>query len=406
MFRFFQFVLFLLATSLFAQKENAFVLKNGIDKPNITTAHHFGLFHVRINQNFKERPTDKTTLSFTLKSANTFHPFVEMYLPENNTIRQQFSQQPWYDRSFEYIDDTSTPAAYSNIHIDAVFKVLRLDLETKISKNQELTISARAFVPAQGNYPFTFFTNDQSIEWFHSHIADGEDSFGRRFFGMNQMTFSYTDRNNKTIELRKNQFLFAGLEFNYFYYPSLFKKEKNIFVNFGSHFSINTTKYNPSFDIGISGNIHKKWSLKNKNEIRFGIGFAALRKKIISYGSTIDFGNNNYMGSGETNFEFTKRTKKGNYHSFSANYQIQTPYNKKEETEYYFLDGGNTWQQINAGWHNGFTTLYETLSVWSILYNYGSKLGVLSLYIQQDFKLNNAPYLETGIRFKIPISKK
>ena len=401
-------ILFLLLFSIgfvHAQELDSLSFKNGIDKPNTTTAHHFGLFHLRINQNFKERPVDKTSLSFSLESANTFHPFVEMYQPLDPAERERLSQLLWFQRDFQFIDQATTPADYANIHMDAVFKVFRIDLETKISDKHELKFTARTFMPTEGNFPFTFFTNDQSIEWFHSNIAGGEDPFGRRFFGLNQMTFSYLDRNGRSVNLRNNQFIFSGIEVNHFYYPEIFDAEKNTFVNFGSHLGVNTTKYNPSLDFGVSANIHKKWTLKNENEIRFGIGFAGLRKGAITYGNPVEFGNNLFLGSSEFNFEFTKYTRKGNYHAFSGNYQIQTRYNKNEERDYYFLDGGNNYLNINAGWHNGFSTLYETLTVWSVLYTYGRKNFNLSFYVQQDFKLNNAPDLETGVSIKIPVTK-
>ena len=118
--RLFLFFLFF-SVLLSAQEKDSLVLKNGIDKPNTTTAHHFGLFHMRINQNFKERPVNKTSLSFTLESANSFHPFVEMYQPLDPTERERLSQQIWYNRGFQFIDQATTPADYSNIHIDAVF---------------------------------------------------------------------------------------------------------------------------------------------------------------------------------------------------------------------------------------------------------------------------------------------
>jgi len=399
------FICMLLSITLCYGQKDTLLLKNGIERPNTTTAHHFGLFHLRINQNFKERPVDRTSLSFTLESGNTFHPFVEMYQPLDPATRQLFSQQTWFDRRFEFVDQATTPADYSNIHMDAVFKVFRIDLETKLSDKHELKLTARSFMPTEGNFPFTTFVNDQTIEWFHNNIAGGEDPFGRRFFGMNQMTFSYLDRNGRSINLRNNQFVFSGIEVNHFYYPELFQPEKNVYVNFGSHLGINTTRYNPSLDFGISANIHKKWIAKNNNEFRFGIGVAGLRKSIATFGNTVEFGNNLFLGSGEMNFEFTKYTRKGNYHSFSGNYQLQTRYNKGEEADYYFLDGNDTWQNINAGWHNGFSTLYEILTVYSIIYTYGRKNFSLSFYVQQDFKLNNAPDLETGISIKVPISK-
>mgnify|MGYP001069393454 FL=1 len=399
-------LIFLFSTIvLSAQERDSLFLKNGIDKSNSTTSHHFGLFHLRINQNFKEKPVQKTTFQFSVESGNTFHPFVEIYLPKDSGIREQFSNTPWHDRNFQFIDQQTTPAEYSNIHIDAIFKVFRFDLQTRISDKHELGITLRTFMPTKGHYPFSFFTGDESIEWFHSNVAGGEDAFGRRFFGLNKVTVEYTDRNNRTLSLKNNQFVFAGIEVNHFYYPTFFNPSKNIYVNFGSHLGINTTKYNPSLDIGLSANISKKWKLQNNNEFRFGFGISGLRKKAVTYGNSIDFGNNLWMGSGETTLEFTKYTQKGNYHSFAINYQFQTPYNKSKEEDYYFLDGGTTWQDINAGWHNGYTTLYENLTVYSFLYTYARKEFGISLYLKEDLKLNNAPDLQTGVSIKIPITK-
>lgn len=390
---------------LSAQTQDSIPIKNGIDKPNTTTTHHFGLFHLRINQNFREQAVRKTEFRFSIESGNSMHPFVEAYLPQDPNIREQFRTLPFFNRRFEFIDQQTTPAEYMNIQVDAVFKVFRLDFLTRLNDKNDLTVTLRTFVPTEGNYPFTFFTNDQTIEWFHSNIAGGEDPFGRRFFGTNQVNVAYRDRNGRQMTLRKNQFVFGGIEMNHHYYPEIFSEEKQIFVNFGSHLGINTSSYNQSLDVGISGNIHKKWTLKNQNEFRLGLGMAVLRKGWINFQDNVDFGNNLYLGSGELNVEFTKYTQKGNYHTFAFNYQLQTRYNKLEETNYYVLDGGTTWQDIHQGWHNGFTTLYETLTVYSLIYGYQRKGFGLSLYVQQDFKLNNAPDLQTGIQLRVPLSK-
>ncbi len=397
------FFFFLMSSFGFSQTQDSIPLKNGIDKPNTTTAHHFGLFHLRINQNFREHAVRKSQFNVSIESGNTMHPFVEAYLPEDPAVRNQFRQLPFFNRRFDFIDQQTTPAEYMNIQIDAVFKVYRFDFITKINNKNDILFTLRTFMPTEGNYPFTFFTNDQTIEWFHSNVAGGEDPFGRRFFGTNQVNVSYQDRNGRQMNLTKNQFIFGGIEVNHHYYPELFAKEKNLFVNFGSHLGVNTSKYNQSLDIGLSGNIHKKWILKSNTELRAGIGFTGLRKGITNFQDNVDFGNNMFLGSGEFNIEFTKYTQKGNYHSFAFNYQFQSRYNKQEEIDYYFLDGGTTWQDIHQGWHNGITTLYETLTVYSIIYGYQRKNFGFSLYVQQDFKLNNAPDLQTGIQLRIPI---
>ena len=154
----------------------------------------------------------------------------------------------------------------------------------------------------------------------------------------------------------------------------------------------------------MSGNAVKKWQLKNTNEIRASFGAATLRKNLINFDDVIDLGNNKFLASTETMFEFTKYTRKGNYHSVSVNYQFQTSFNKKEEADYYQLVG--KWQEIHSGWQNGFEKLYDNQSAWSWIYTYGRENYQFSIYLKEDLALNNSPDLQTGISFKIPISTK
>jgi hypothetical protein len=402
----FHFILLFISIFSFGQKKDSIPLKNGIDKPSLLPIHHFGMFSARINQNFKIRPPEKSTLNISSSSANTFHPYLEMYLPKDETVRQQQREQIWYNRQFNFVDQETTPAEYENIVIDAVFKNFRIDYNTKISKNHELGITLRSYLVTKGKYPFSFFTSDETIEWFHSNIAGGEDAFGRRYYGLNQVNVRYQDRNGNVLELNDGQFIFAGIEFNDFYYPDFINlKKKNIFINFGSHLGINTSTENPSIDIGFSGNIVKKWTLKQKSEIRTSFGASILRKNIINFKENlIDLGNNNFLGSLEAMLEYTKYTRKKNYHSVSVNYQIQSRYSKKAEAEYYKLVG--LWKEINAGWQNGFQKLYDYQSAWSWLYTYGRKNYSFTIYIKEDLDVNNSPDIQTGISLKIPLSNK
>jgi hypothetical protein len=392
-----------ISSFLYGQHRDSIAFKNGIEKPSLLATHHFGMFSARINQNFKIAPPKKASFRFTMESGNNFHPFVETYLPKDESVRQQLSEVVWYSRRFTFIDQATTPAHYMNIVIDAVYKGFRFDFNTRISKHHELGITLRTFLVTKGNYPFSLFTSDESLEWFHSNIAGGEDPFGRKFYGLNQVNVKYTDRNGRVMELQNGDFIFSGIEFNHFYYPEfLSNTEKNIHVNFGSHMGINTSQFNPSIDIGISSNIVKKWSLKNNNELRFGFGISALRKNLIDFKEVVDLGNNRYLGSLESMIEFTKYTLLGNYHSFGINYQLQTRYNKKVEASYYYLIG--LWNDIHSGWQNGIEKLYQNLSSWNFIYTYGRPSYQVSIYLKEDLRLNNAPDVQTGISIKFPIT--
>ncbi|ALJ06104.1 hypothetical protein APS56_13630 [Pseudalgibacter alginicilyticus] len=395
--------LFLFSIAISAQQKDTLKIKNGIDKPHILSLHHFGIFSARINQNFKITPTKNPTLSLNYSSGNTFHPFLETYIPKDPMVRETLSNTLWNLRHFNFIDQETTPADYMNIIIDAVIKEFRLNIEIPLNKKNELDISLRSYLITKGKYPFSFFTSDESIEWFHSNIAGGEDPYGRRYYGLNQVNFKYTDRNGMVLELHNNDFFIGGIEFNHFYYPSfLFNSTKNLHFNLGSHIGLNTSKYNSSLDLGISINGIKKITIKNIDEFNIGIGLSLLRKNVVNFKDQIDLGNNPFLGSMETNIEYTKYTKTKNYHSFGVNYQLQSRYNKLEEANYYKLIG--KWEEINGGWHHGVSTLYKTLSVWTFIYTYGRPNYKLSLYLKEDLLVNNAPDLQTGISLKFPIS--
>ena len=121
------------------------------------------------------------------------------------------------------------------------------------------------------------------------------------------------------------------------------------------------------------------------------------------YVKTLSTLNNPYLATVESDIELAKFTKKGNFNSLSINYQIQSRYNKLKETDYYKLIG--KWQEIHGGWQNGVSTLYNALSFWTFIYTYGRPSYKISLYLKEDFRVNNAPDFQTGISLKIPVFK-
>ncbi|MEC3905401.1 hypothetical protein VOI54_00070 [Tamlana sp. 2201CG12-4] len=386
-----------------AQKKDSLSIKNGIENPNLLATHHFGIFSSRINTNFKLLPSRQNTLTIHYTSGNNFHPFVEAYFPKDPAVRERLSQTIWHDRSFTFQDQQSTPADYLNIVIDAVIKEFRINFNMPLAKGHELDLSLRSYLIGKGKHPFSLFTGDESIEWFHSNVAGGEDPYGRRYYGLNQVNFKYLDKNGNTLELNNNDFFIGGIELSHYYYPKLaINKSKLIFINFGSHLGINTTKFNASLDIGISANAVKKIILKNNYEFNAALGVNVLRKNLLDFkDDVIDLGNNKYLGTLESNVEITKHTKKGNFNAFGINFQMQTRYSKKEEANYYKLLG--KWKEINGGWHNGVATLYKTLSNWNFVYTYGCPKFKLSIFVKEDFEVNNAPDFQTGLNLKLPV---
>tara|TARA_R110002050_G_scaffold273113_1_gene417023 strand:- start:12480 stop:13694 length:1215 start_codon:yes stop_codon:yes gene_type:complete len=390
--------------SILTAQQDSLSFKNGTDNPALLTTHHFGIFSARINTNFKFTVPKTQTLSFSSVSGNNFHPYVEAYLPKDPKVREEQSKLIWYHRNFNFIDQETTPADYMNIVIDAIIKEFRLTTIIPLSGKHELGITMRTYLITKGKHPFSFFTGDETLEWFHSNIAGGEDPYGRRYYGLNQVNFKYTDRNKNTLELNNNDFFIGGIEFNHFYYPEFsINKTKNIYINFGSHLGINTSKFNPSIDLGVSTNAVKMFQLKNRQELNLGVGINLLHKNVVNFDTVIDLGNNPFLVTAESNIEYTIYTKKNNYHALGINYQIQSRYNTLKESDYYMLLG--KWSEINGGWQHGITTLYKNLSIWSLIYTYGHPNYKISAYFKEDFLVNNAPDFQTGLSLKVPIFK-
>lgn len=183
-------IVFLASTFLvIAQTKDSISFKNGIQNPSLVPTHHFGIFSSRPNTNFKLRPNNQINFHFDYSSANIFHPYLEAYFPEDPETRQALSEVPWYFRNFTFVDQETTPAEYMNIVVDAVIKEFRLGFSIPLNQNHEISFNVRSYLITNGKLPFSLISSDESIEWFHSNIAGGEDPFGRRFYGLNQVDF-------------------------------------------------------------------------------------------------------------------------------------------------------------------------------------------------------------------------
>jgi len=380
----------------FSQTNGALIHKNGIEYTDILPTHHFGIFSSRIQQRFSIRPPLKGSLQISVSSGNTFHPFVEAYLPKNTDTRNRLRQTVWYNRQFAFVDRESTPAEHISILADAIIKSFNFNYIFRLNPKNELGIEARGYLITNGRFPFSFFTNDETIEWFHSNVAGGEDPFGRKFYGQNQANIDYEDRNGRRVGLDNGDFIFGGLIFRHIHYPQIsFLEKKNVHLNLGSQLGLNTSKENASIDVGITANLIKTWKFNSGNLFNIGIGSGLLKKNLLNFDEVVDFGNSAFLGSFGATLEFTKVTQQNNYHAFGLHYRLQSSYNKKKEQEYYKLSGD--WQAVSAGWHNGLSTLYSELSAWSFIYTYAFKSYKISMYVSEDLTVHNAPDLQTGI---------
>ncbi len=369
-------------------------LKNGISKSNILSAHPFGIFISRLQGNFNTRPTDRIAIDLSLESANIWSAPVTGYIPNSIELRNAVSQVVWHKREFLF-DVNTIDAQEIFIANDGVLKGFKVQLAIPINKTQELQFRMRSFLLTKGKFPFSTLTGDQYIEWFHDHIAGGEDPFARRLFGLDNAGIRYKDYNGNELSIDAGDLFIGGLETSYYYYPEFSKlKNKNWHLNFGVHLGTNLSEYNMSIDLGLSSNIIKSYRLNDTNTLIAAAGLGVLRKNSIELQrDNMVFGTNDFIGHLEAAVEFNFTSKGKTNHAFGMDFYFQTSYNKKDEFDHIIPVRNGVSEKA---WITGLEHLYKNNNYWTFMYTFTRKVST-SFYLQQDFTLNNNPDIQTGI---------
>lgn len=396
-------LLLLLSLNGFSQKADSVLLatkKNGITKLSILSTHPFGIFISRQQANFKTRTNSEATVKISLESGNVWGTPITNYIPNDSETRNQVKQYPWHQAQY-YFEEESLDAKSYELQIDGTLKGLRANLEVELAKKHELNIGIRMFALTKGKYPFSIFTNDEFIEFFHNNIGGGDDPFDRKVFGLNKALIRYLDRNGNEMVLDNGDFMFGGLETSYYFYPESFiNKKKNLHFNFGAHLGVNLSKYNSSIDLGLSSNAIKTFSFNAKANLNIGLGLGTIMKNAVEFkNDNIDFGTNKIISYLETAIEYNMVSKKGHIHSFGTDFYLQTPLNKVAERDYMIPIRH---PDAHKSWGHGVTNLYEYNDYWTFMYSF-TKTNTLTVYLQQDFTVSNNPDIQTGIGYTFKI---
>lgn len=397
---------FLVVNSLLsAQSIKKDTIKNEIEdaldiiKPNTLSTHPLGVYISRINHNFDIRSSKKSSFTFEISSGNVFLPFVKSYELTNLTDQKIAESLPWYNREFQF-NLNEVPSKTKEFSADGVIRTYNFTFSLPINSYHELSFGVRSFSLDSGKFPFSIITSDKNIEWFHSNIAGGKDPFSRLYYGYDKAGILYKDENNNYIKMNAGNFKIAGIELNYFYYPKLKINQKhNLYLNYGAHLGINTSRYNPVVDMGVSSSVIKKIVFRNKNTMTFGLSAGALRQGIIQFGDKVNISNQPFLYSLEGLFNYKKKLKNNNYFSYGINYTIQTSYIKKKDFDYVVLTG----ERIKTHWQQTIYHLYQSLHGTNIIFTYSDKKITYFVYLREDFKLDNAPDLQSGIGIKMAL---
>jgi len=399
---YFIFLCFVFSINSFSQVSDSLFLssKNGITKHSVLSTHPFGIFISRIQGNFKTKASENSNFKISLESGNVWSPPVTNYIPNNESDRDIVSQYPWHNREWQ-INVETLDAKTIEIQTDGVLKGIRGNFIFPIGENQEINVGLRTFILSKGKFPFSIFTGDKFIEFFHDNIAGGDDPFDRKLYDLDSAKIRYKDRNDNVMDIDSGDFIIGGFETSYYYYPeSLINDSKNLHFNFGAHLGTNISKYNSSLDLGLSANTIKTYSIKQNKNIQIGLSLGVFRRNAVNFkDDNIDFGTNKFIGHLESVLEYNYVSKKGTIHSFGADFYLQTSFNKKDEFDYIVpTKNGTSLKSWNVGWSN----TYQNNNYWTFLYSF-TKKNTLTLYFQQDFTVNNNPDIQTGISYSFEL---
>lgn len=395
---YFVFLFLSFSFSVISQESDSLKLANkkGITKHSILSTHPFGIFISRIQGNFKTHASNKTSFKISLESGNVWSPPVTNYIPNNKSDRDFLSQFPWHRREWK-IDVDTLDAKTIEIQTDGVLKGLRGNVSLYLGEEHELSIGFRTSLLTKGKLPFTILTGDKFIEFFHDNIAGGGDPFDRKLYDLDKANIRYKDRNDNLLQLENGDFIVGGIETSYYYYPkSLINERKNLHINFGAHLGTNLSKYNSSIDIGLSSNAIKTFAFSSNKNFQIGLSLGVIRKNALNLkDDNIDFGTNDFIAHVESVLEYNYVSKKRTIHSFGIDFYIQTSLNNKDEYDYIVPVKNGT---STKAWNLGSSNLYKNNNYWTFLYSF-TKKNTLTLYLQQDFTVNNNPDIQTGISY-------
>ena len=329
-------------------------------------------------------------------NGNVWAPGVKAYVPTSQQYLEELQQYEWHDR--ERVYDKNAPANFYQLHADAIYRVYQLKFELPIASNQDLKLNIRGYSVDGGYPPYSLITSDDFIEWLHTNVIKDEDPFDRKLYGYNKTDVRYTDLNGDSFKLSTGNGGVNGFEGNYTIYPDWKKLEKHfIYTNFSAQIGINTGRINPTIDAGLSSSIVKSIPLKGRYEFNLGLSLAALRQGLARYDIGYEIATSPWILSNELMLSFGYFTKRGAHLLFASTWWRQSAFNTEADFDRIVLTG----PRVSPHWHTTLSHLYRVISANNFICTYQKSNVAVSVYLREDFKVDNAPDAQTGIEIKL-----
>ncbi len=393
------FICLLQAGFVLAHNPDSSVFFSGSVKPTILTTHPLGLLFTRIDHPFQNKPPHSLVFQFDLGAGNVWLSPTTSYFPKNPATLAHLLSVPWHKRDSVY-DLQPRNHDSTLFEADGIIKPLFFKVSFPISKRFSASVQVRSFLLTNGKPPFALLTSDAFIEEFHRSVAGGNNPFARNQYGYNKASIYYQDKNGNHIRFHNNQFVVAGIQSELFYYPEINRLKKHrCSLTTALHTGINTTAHMPLLDLGLSATFQKQSNPDKKDVCIVSLAGSFITHGIIHRQQELIFSNRSSIPSFESQVEWRRKKSPRKQNSLSLNFYFQSALNKPQDFDKLVLHG----QRYTTHWHMGVTHMYRSTQNWTLTYAWIRKY-ILCIYVKEDFKVDNAPDLQTGFSVMMPFN--
>jgi hypothetical protein len=384
---------------VFAGSSDSSDFFSGSVKPTMLTTHPLGLLFTRIDHPFQNKPPRSLLFQLDIGTGNVWLPPTTSYFPKDPATLTQLLKVPWHKRDSVY---NLLPRNHDSslFEADGIIRSIFLKILFPLSKRLSASVQIRSFLITNGKPPFALLTSDAFIEEFHRSVAGGNNPFARNQYGYNKAAIYYQDKNGNYIKFHNNQFVLSGIQSDLFYYPELrWLKKHHASITTGLHTGVNTTTRMPLLDLGLSATFQKQSNPDKKNVCIFSLAGSFITRGVIHRKQELAFSNRKTIPSFETQLEWRRKNNSNKQNSLSLNFYFQSALNKPQDFDKLVLHG----TRYTTHWHMGVTHMYRSTQNWTLTYAWFRKY-VLLIYIKEDFKVDNAPDLQTGFAVLMPLA--
>ena len=123
-----------------------------------------------------------------------------------------------------------------------------------------------------------------------------------------------------------------------------------------------------------------------------------LRQRVLNGTSNVQMGTNPFLFSVETHAQWHRKVNQRSSWFMALNHSFQSPYNKRSDFDRVVLHGN----RYSTHWHMALSHLYRSTENWTLLFGLTKKY-TLMCYMKEDFRVDNAPDLQTGMTLLLPL---